>query len=427
MCGRGISDHRSRMKDKINGFALLLTLILMATMSAIVGALIISLTTYYRGTSAQASGFKAVWISEAGLADAVKRLKNSEITLSDGQSSAIPSTSFGGGSYSVSLSRTGNYITLISTGTFNGRSRIVEQIETLGGLFPTAFNYAVFGSNSNTATLSIGNTNSATVVISGDLFYGNGISNPSETVQVRNNSQVINGLIYADSVTGGGTFTKATSNPNPVPTYPSFSTTYYDNQITIADSAPRSSLTLSGSSNLNLAGQTLYYNTVTIKNTATVTGPGTIVARQAVTIQDSAAIGQNVNFIGKASITFQNSATVQQGGSFYGRGNIVLNTNTNVNSSLLTPGSGVIVRVQDDATFKGIIYADVVDLNNNAIVNGSVVANRFSSNVISNNVHLTFNSSYLPSSVPTGFTSQLSYTQKANSWQECPVPVGPPC
>ncbi len=403
---------------KNHGFVLLLSLIIVATLSAIVAALIAALSTGYRAASVQSNGVKAFWLAEAGIADAIKRIKNNEIVLSDpgSDNTTIQNISLGSGTYSAALVRAGSEITITSTGTVNSKSRTVKQIELINNAFPTAFNYAVFGSNTNTATLDIGNNNSATVVVSGDLFYN--ATAGVDTVRVFNNSQVINGVVYADQIIGGGTYTPGVGNPNPIPTYPSFSTTSYDNAITTADSAPRSNLTLSGSSNLNLAGQTLYYNTVTVQNSATITGPGTIVARQAVSIKNTASVGQSVNFIGKTSITITDSAVVAPGGTYFSRTTINVNTSANVTSALLAPGSGDNIQVQDNAQFTGIIYADIVNLTNNAIVNGSVVANRYTSNRIANNAHLTFNSSYLPAAVTTGFTSVQSYSRKANSWQE---------
>ncbi len=407
------------------GFVLLLSLILMATLAAIVGALAITLSGNFRALSGETNGLKTFWIAEAGTADAVKRLNNDEINLLDGESTSFQNNSFGGGSYSVSVSRSGLDISIISTGTINGLTRIVKEIQTMTNAWPTAFNYAVFGSNTNGVTLEIGQTNPATVAISGDLFYN--ATAGTDTVMVRNNSSVTNGLVYADVVTGGGTYTKASSNPNPVPTYPSFVSTYYTNTIATGEATASANLVLSGSSNLNLAGQTVYYKTVTIKDNATVTGPGTLVATKATTIRDSASIGSGVNVISNQAVLIRDSVIFASGGTVFSNQDINLRQTVNVTSALLAPGSGDVVEISDNATFTGIVYADRAQFINNGVLNGSVVVNRFVNNQISNNFHATFQSSYLPQTISTGFTSNESYGQKANSWQECPVPVGPPC
>ncbi len=129
---------------KTRGFILLLSLIMMATLSAMTGALIVSLSTDYRNAVVVSNNSKAFWAAEAGIADAIKRLKNNEIVLADGacDNATVQTISFGGGTYSVSLCRTARDIKLISTGVVNSQSRIVEQIEVTG--FPSAFNHAVF-------------------------------------------------------------------------------------------------------------------------------------------------------------------------------------------------------------------------------------------------------------------------------------------
>lgn len=408
-----------RHKGKASsGFILLLTLVLMTTLSAIAGTLIVSLTTDFRNAYVQTNDAKAFWLAEAGIADAVKRFKNDEINLADAQTdnTTMQDVVLGDGTYSVVLSRSGNEVTITSTGTVSSQSRTVTVVVVITQGLPPAFNYAVFGNNSNNATLSIGDNNSATVTISGDLFYD---PRPqTDRVVVRNNSKVINGLIYANVVTGGGTFTKATSPPNPVPTYPSFSTTTYDNLIATADSATRPNLTLSGTTNLNLSGGVVYYNDVIIQGSATVTGPGTIVARRDVTIQASASIGQGVNIVAKRNVLVRNLSAIQKDGLLYSRGSTTVRDSANVTSSLLAPQSSTLVRVWGNATVTGIIFADQINLINNAVVNGSAVSNRFTNNRISNNVKVNFDQSYLPDSLPPGFSSAESISQKANSWKE---------
>lgn len=408
---------------KKNGFVLLLSIVIMIVLSAIVAGLIVNLTTDIRGTAVQMNDAKAFWIAEAGIADAVKRLKNSEITLSvGGSNSSISNVSFGGGTYSVSMTRPVSDVVLTSTGTYNSQSRQITQTETVTSTlnFPSAFSYAVYiGTNpSGNHTINIGNTNAHTVIVSGNVYY-----NPTagtDSVVVKNNSQVINGYIYADSVTGGGTYTQAPSYPSPAPTFPSFTKTTYDNAITQAESDASVNLTLSGVANLNLAGQTLYYKSVTIKDNATVTGPGSIVATKAVDIKNSSGIGAQVNLISAKVITIQDTTTVQSGGLVYSQTNVIVKDNANVISVLMAPEANQQVKVLNSATFQGIIFADIANVQDDAVVRGSVVANELQSDNIINQAAITHNSSYLPASLPTGFTTTTTYTyaKKANSWAE---------
>ncbi len=403
-------------KKSEKGFILFLTLMLMASMGAVGGALIVALSHDLREVSVESNNAKAFWLAEAGVADAIKRLRNNEINLISGQSdvTSILNVSLAGGTYSTTLSQSGNDITITSTGTYSAQSRRVQEIQTYSQTLPIAFNYGVFGNNSNGSTLKIGNNNAATVTISGDVFYK---ATPGvDTVQVNNASKVINGVIYADSITGGGTYTAGVGNPNPIPTYPAFASTSYDNAITADNS--NTNLTLSGSSNLNLAGGTVNYKNVTIKNNATITGPGTIVANNVVSITDSAVIGSNVQIIANGNITIDTNAVVNSGGVYFSHTNVIVNDSANVTASLLAPGSGDDVRVQNTSTLTGVIYADTVKIANSAIVNGSVVAQQFTSNQIANSATINWNNSYLPVTVPAGFSGLEHYTHKANSWQE---------
>jgi len=415
---RGPGMRRKGTNKK--GFVLLLSIVIMIVLSAIVGGLIVSLTADTRNLAVQRNDAKAFWIAEAGVAHAVKQLLNGDITLTVGASSSIAITSFGGGTYSVTLTRPVDDIVITATGTYGSQSRQVTQSETVATTtyFPYAFSYAVFGTNSGGTTFKVGNNNSAEVVISGDLYYDG-------TVDVKNDSSVVDGVVYADSIIGGGTYTPGVGDPDPIPTYPSFSTATYDTAITTADSSASSNLTVSGSTNLNLAGATVYYETVTIKDDATITGPGTIVATKAVTIKDDAIVGTGVHFISKKDITIQNDAVVQSGGSYYSREDIIVKNDANVTSALITTVNDKQVKVMNDAVFEGIIFTDKANIQDDAVVNGSIVANEFASNQIANNATVTHDpddpdDSYLPSTVTTGFTPRNTYTyaKAANSWAE---------
>ncbi len=407
---------------KKNGFVLLLSIVIMIVLSAVVGGLIVSLTTDMRGIAVHANDAKAFWMAEAGIADAVNRLKNGDITLSIGGISSFSNNSFAGGSYSVDLSRPVDDVIINSTGTYNSQSRQLTQTETVTTTvnFPSAFSYAVFvGTNpSGNHTLKVGNTNAHTVVVSGNVYY-----NPTagtDSVIVRNNSQVINGLVYADSVTGGGTYTQAPSYPSPAPSMPSFTKTTYDNAIVQAEANAASNLTLSGTSNLNLSGQTVYYKSVTIKDNATVTGPGNLVATKAVDVKNSAGIGSQVNLISAKTITIQDTTTVQGGGLVYSQNNVVVKDSADVVSVLMAPETNQQVKILNSATFEGIIFTDNANVQDDAVVHGSVVANELQSDNIINQAAITYNSSYLPVSLPAGFTTTTTYTyaKKANSWAE---------
>lgn len=86
-----------------SGFVLLLTLVLMITLSAIVGALIVSLTTDFRNTSFQSYDAKALWLAEAGLQKAIWNLETPVSSGGQGQSWTTTGTTenLGDGSYTM--------------------------------------------------------------------------------------------------------------------------------------------------------------------------------------------------------------------------------------------------------------------------------------------------------------------------------------
>ena len=115
------------------------------------------------------------------------------------------------------------------------------------------------------------------------------------------------------------------------------------------------------------------------------------------------------------TITFENNATVSSGGRVYATNNILLHDDVVVSSILLAPNAGKKIRIHNNAQFTGILYTDQVDLLNNAVVTGSVVANEFLNNNIADNAHVTFDANVIPTAV-TGIVEE--FTQKADSWNE---------
>ena len=90
-----------------SGFVLLLTLILMVSLSAIVGALIVSLTTDFRNAAVQANDAKALWLAEAGLQKAIWNLKTPSGSGGQGENwttTGVTET-LGDGSYTVVATR----------------------------------------------------------------------------------------------------------------------------------------------------------------------------------------------------------------------------------------------------------------------------------------------------------------------------------
>lgn len=89
------------------GFVLLLTLLIMVSLSAVAGALVVSLTTDFRKISVQSADAKAFWLAEAGLEKAIWNLKTP--TSGGGQGENWTTTgvteNLGGGSYAMVVQR----------------------------------------------------------------------------------------------------------------------------------------------------------------------------------------------------------------------------------------------------------------------------------------------------------------------------------
>ena len=396
---------------KNRGVALVLTFMVMVAVVAIAVAFLFMLTTRMRGTGFDVAGQKALWLAEAGLQDVMYNLRT------DAGYRSNPSTvngSLGDGTYSVGVARNGDTYTLASTGTVDVINRQITQTVIISISFPDVFDYAVFG-NTNANPLTLEND----VTVSGDLFYDG-------DVEVKGDASVTDGLVYADSVSGDGTYIEAPGPPDPVPTYPTFDTTYYDDEITIAEATSAGDWTLSGSDNFDLAGGTIYYDKVTIKDNATVTGPGTIVATDNVKIEGDANISPNITIISKKKVEVKADAVVENGAVLYGRNEVKLKDQADVTGSLLVPTSGKKVKMEDSSTLTGIIYADEVEFKaekpgDTVNVDGSVVANSYKGDKIKpkkGDVNITFDQPSLPDSVPTGLDAGGVTVAPQRDWNE---------
>jgi len=382
------------------GAILLFTFIVMVALAVLVGSFLLMVSTQTLGSGGGLTGAQALWVAEAGIQHTFYNLR------SDGSFRTNPTTvtgSVGEGTYSVTVSRNNSTYTLASTGTVGELSRQVTQTIVVT---PSAFDYAVFG-NTNTNELKIENT----VVISGDLYYDG-------DVQVKANASVINGLVYADNVTGAGTYTAAPGPPDPVPEYPPFDTTWYDNEIATAESEATDDLVLQGSSTLSLNGATVYYKSATIQGTASLLGPGTLVTTGDVDIKNSAALTSNISIISRDKVKMQNNATILSGTLVFARDGITLQNNASMEAgNILVPTSGKEVKLKDNTLMAGAVYTNVADLQNDAIITGSVVASEFASNKIQNNVRITYDESVL-GSIPTGMEGASVTLRPQKDWDE---------
>jgi acetyltransferase-like isoleucine patch superfamily enzyme len=409
------------------GAALLLSFMVMITLISVTGAYLTFVQYATRNIGSQIEDSQALYLAEAGIHKAIWYLKN---TAPDGstdgswRTTAYPADpgpnptdpqqeSLGQGTYTMWVETVGSDIRIYARGTVQGQSRIVQQDVTLSGSsWATAFNYAIYGDDvSNQLELK------DDVTINGHVYY----DYDNGSVEVEEDASVSNPYyVYANSVSGDGSYTQAPSAPDPVPTFPAFDTTTYDNAITTAEAQASGNWELSGSDTYDLNGGTVYYNgKVTIKDNATITGSGTIVATDDVKVEDNANISSNVTLISKKKVEIKNNAVVQSEAVLYARDEVKLKNNANVTGSLIVTTSGKKIKMEGDSILTGIIYGSKAELKDDATINGAVVVDSFKDDKIKDNVTINYNSSYLPGSIPTGLeTGGNDIDSVVDTWQE---------
>ncbi len=391
-------EIRNRRYEK--GAILLITLVIMMTLTSVVGAYLGFVGSSTRSVGAQIQDSQVIYLADAGLQNVYWKLNN------DADFRTSPSTvtgTLGEGSFSVDVTRDGSIYSLTSTGTVDNLSRTVTQsVITTSAVF----NYAVYADTNDLTLLN-------NVAISGDLYCNNG------DVVVTASASVTN-VVYAPlgTVSGAGTYTEASGPPDEVPTYPTFNTATYDANIATADSQASSDLTLSGSSPHYLNGATEYYYTVTVQNDAILYGPGTIVCTANVELKDSGLITDDVSIITKTIVTMSGSGEIESGDFVFARGGIILQDDTIMGAgNILVPTSGNQIEMKGNTTMTGAIYAYNMKLQDYASITGSVIAHQFEANAIPGDVTITYSEDVL-GSIPVGMEAGNVTLRVQTDWNE---------
>jgi uncharacterized Zn-binding protein involved in type VI secretion len=292
-----------------------------------------------------------------------------------------------------------NEVEIISTGEVSGIMKTVSQVVTLGGL-PAAFDYAVY---CNTGTAFSGNVN-----VQGDV-YMNGSSS------FGSNCRFTDGYVYhptGTTLSGGGTWTDGGAE-NPVPTFPSFDSSYYDGLIATAQGVPAGNQTYSNTT-VNLNGQTIYVKgNVTISGNTTINGPGQIVATGTINQSGNTYTSALVKFVANGAMGISGN-TYTSGADYYSATSISGSGNTRVDvGSMLTKGA---VSLSGNLNLSGIVFANsgTSFISGNPVIRGALIASHFGS--FSGNANVVFDESKFPSTMPTGFTAS-TLTVKKGSWR----------
>lgn len=355
---------------------LILTFILLVSASAILLSFLYIITGRTRDIASEQNRAKAFYIAEAGLQKAIWYL--SAPTGIGGRGSSWRTGGlteiFAGGQYSLIVADSPNQsITITSTGEINNTARTVQEQLSSSSL-PSAFNYALYTNGNITLKSS--------TVVKGDLFANGNIT-------TANSSNHPTGESY---VTSGHTVNGASGTvPDPIPAMPTLNTTFYDQQIALAQSASGGNQNLS---NIDLAGSTIYvHGNVSISGN--ITGGGAIVASGSVSI-NGATISPNTTIIGNGEMSLSGNTNIQSSSILYSPDEISISGSSRISGSVLSNE----ISVSGNTTIYGILYSwdETISLSGSVFVYGSVVNPASSS--YSGNFTIEFDSSYLPIAPP---------------------------
>jgi hypothetical protein len=407
------------MKNR-EGFALVVA-IFFVVVFAILGIVAVSLISGENILAVRDySSIRAFHLAEAGLRYTMAASLAADSDWSDNTGF---SKTLSPGYFTITyLSKAKRRCTLQCTGVVGGISRTIIASLKKSGL-PGAFDYAVCTFNYDSETLYIQNTST----IYGDFWYDG-------PVIMQNSSKLLNGTMFSDSLTLQHSAYCASWEPI-TPVEPIvFDSTYYDNLIAETTKSATSALDLD-SGTMNLSGGTYYYTSITIRGSATVNGPGTLVATTGdFTLKNSGIIGDDVmlivkgnsymqnssqvgadfNLISQSNISVQNSQTVPAEAIFFSYGDITFDNTAYFWGSIMAP-SGEISSV-NSTTFNGLLYGDTLNLQNSTHLNGSAAVG--SIGYFKNSTVVTYDPSKFPSAIPQGFEGAGESTEEGLSFMD---------
>jgi len=131
-------------QENRKGMVLILTFIIITTLTVIVVAFLYLNSTQLRGAGYNTASQKAVWLAEAGIQQVIYNLRTSSNYVTN--PTAI-NGNLGGGTYSVTVSKSGSTFTITSTGTMSGIQKQVTQ--TVVSAYQTAYGTLTAGKDWN--------------------------------------------------------------------------------------------------------------------------------------------------------------------------------------------------------------------------------------------------------------------------------------
>ncbi|MDD4178471.1 MAG: hypothetical protein PHH14_00255 [Candidatus Margulisbacteria bacterium] len=380
-------------------------------------------------------GIQALNIAEGGLRFTITTSLAADSDYSDNVD--FGPVALGNGSFSVHYTyKEEKNCSVEVTGTVQGISRTVRSGfrnggGSFGGSLPFNVQYIQYSGGGGGATLTV----NGDARIYGDYYYNGPIA-------MEGSAQQEDGTIYSTSISTSGTAGYASWEAAPPVDMPAWENTYYDNILTATNSSAASSITFNSSNPINLAGQTLYYRSITVAWGASITGPGTLVATGKpsgtgdITVNYGQGVGSGVKFIAnddfiysggssftnsvevyaKGDVQILNGLTVPAGSLLYtsGEGTVGLDLEGPVTATMLAPYGTVTTAGGWD--IYGLIFCNTMDPGDSGTISGAIIC--YSPSTIGGSVHLIEDASYLPPSVTGLEGDDTTSSFEVSGWQE---------
>lgn len=370
-----------------------------------------------KGASNQLIKNKAFYGAEAGIELALGELKNG----GDGEFTNVAI-----GDALVSSTVTGDTLISVSSTVENiTRSlEVVANVQT-GSVLPDAFNYTVSTFRTNKKLKFEGDHYA---YLDSDVFTYN-----DEEVEFEDNFILDNLTVhveqgtYIDNQTSYSiTLDEFAPSSNPV-AWPTLNTQYYDDYINNVggyneqdDEIEEETIYLS-----NYTDNVYYCDDDLEIDEATIVGPGVVVSTDDIDIEGNSDINPDVHIIAGDDIYINEMSDVRGMGSIlYASDKVELTGSlTGVHGAIISPNY---VKIENSSTYsyrdgvQGIVYAGNYAKIKHTIIHGSIVTDYVYDEEIKC-TEMKWLSSYLPTTVPPGFTggsSSITVTVKNGTWRE---------
>jgi len=315
-----------------------------------------------------------------------------------------------------------------SVGIVQGVSRTIRASFLKGGIYPAQFSdYGAYAGNPSSSGSEI-NFYNQSKIIGNFYFYGNIDIQPPRPPACQTGGAIKSMSIDPLPITGIPDYYESWEAVSTVEVMP-FNNSYYTAWLAVANASGTDNLTLKNSDNLNLNGGTVWYNNVTVKDNATITGPGTFCATGVFNGSDNASIIGKVRIIARGSptsvdftgsfswsataevialdkLSLSNNVTTPAESVLYSKGSgssgIELNLNAKPRGSLLAPYGKV--ENKGNGHIMGLVYANSYAAYNSSTFEGGAVLSTIAD--FYNDTMVIQNADVLPANLPEGLTAE---------------------